>query len=135
LEPSTRAGRRFAKPAEGMEVVAAGKATGNEPVICATKQGRVLLSPVNEINYLSGPGKGVVLVKLDDKDDALVGFIVAKDKKQPLVLESSGGGERSITASDYKPTGRGGKGHEVLKRGTFVRAIPQPPEPPAPLEA
>ncbi len=134
-EPSTRAGRRFAKPAEGMEVVGLGKASGGEPVICATKQGRVLLSPVNDINYLSGAGKGVVLMKLDDKDDALVGFIVAKDKKQPLVLESSGGGERSITASDYKPTGRGGKGHEVLKRGTFVRAIPQPPEPPAPLEA
>jgi DNA gyrase subunit A len=134
-EPSTRAGRRFAKPAEGMEVVGANKASGGEPVICATKQGRVLLSPVSDINYLSGPGKGVVLVKLDDKDDALVGFIVAKDKKQALVLESSGGGERSVTAADYKPTGRGGKGHEVLKRGTFVRAIPQPPEPPAPLEA
>jgi DNA gyrase subunit A len=134
-EPSTRAGRRFARPAEGMEVVGANKATGSEPVICATKQGRVLLSPVSDINYLSGPGKGVVLVKLDDKDDALVGFIVAKDKKQALVLESSGGGERSVTASDYKPTGRGGKGHELLKRGTFVRAIPQPPEPPAPLEA
>jgi DNA gyrase subunit A len=134
-EPSTRAGRRFAKPAEGIEVVGADKASGGEPVICATKQGRVLLSPVSDINYLSGPGKGVVLVKLDDKDDALVGFIVAKDKKQALVLESSGGGERSVTASDYKPTGRGGKGHEVLKRGTFVRAIPQPPEPPAPLEA
>jgi DNA gyrase subunit A len=134
-EPSTRAGRRFAKPAEGMEVVGAAKATGNEPAICATKQGRVLLSPVNEINYLNGPGKGVVLVKLDDKDDAVVGFLVARDKKHALVLESSSGGERSVSASDYKPTGRGGKGHEVLKRGTFVRAVPQPPEAPAPLEA
>jgi DNA gyrase subunit A len=134
-EPSTRAGRRFARPAEGVEVVGTGKGTGNEPAICATKQGRVLISPVSEINYLSGPGKGVVLVKLDEKDDAVVGFIVAKDKKQALVLESSGGGERSVTASDYKPTGRGGKGHELLKRGTFVRAVPQPPEAPAPLEA
>jgi len=134
-EPSTRAGRRFAKPAEGVEVVGAGKATGAEPAICASKQGRVLLSPVNEINYLNGPGKGVVLIKLEEKDDAVVGFLVAKDKKQPLVLESSGGGERSVSAADYKPTGRGGKGHEVLKRGTFVRAIPQLPEPPAPLEA
>jgi len=133
-EPSTRAGRRFAKPADGAEVVGAAKATGNEPTICATKQGRVLISPVNEINYLSGPGKGVVLIKLDDKDDAVVGFLVAKDKKQALVLESSGGGERSVTAADYRPTGRGGKGHELLKRGTFVRAVPQPPEAPPPLE-
>jgi len=134
LEPSTRAGRRFAKPADGAEVVGAGKASGKEVTICATKQGRALLSPADEINYLSGPGKGVVLVKLDDKNDALVGFIVAKDKSQSLVLESSAGGERSVSPGDYKPTGRGGKGHEVLKRGTFVRAIPQAPAVPAPFD-
>jgi DNA gyrase subunit A len=134
LEPSTRAGRRYAKPADGSEVVGAGKAAGKEVAICATKQGRALISPAEEINYLSGPGKGVVLIKLDDKDDALVGFIVAKDKTQALTLESSGGGERSVSPGDYKPTGRGGKGHEILKRGTFVRAIPQPPTVPAPFE-
>lgn len=135
LETSTRAGRRYAKPADGAEVVGVGKASGKEVTICATKQGRALIAPADEINYLSGPGKGVVLIKLDDKDDALVGFIVAKDKTQSLTLESSGGGERSVSPGDYKPTGRGGKGHEILKRGTFVRAIPQPPTVPAPFEA
>jgi DNA gyrase subunit A len=135
VDPSTRAGRRYAKPSEGVEVVGTGKATGKEIAICATKQRRALLAPVEEINYLSGPGKGVVLIKLDEKDDAVVGFLIAKDKKQALVLESSGGGERSVSASEYKPTGRGGKGHEVLKRGAFVRAIPPTPEAPAPLEA
>jgi hypothetical protein len=40
-----------------------------------------------------------------------------------------------VSASEYKPTGRGGKGHEVLKRGTFVRAIPQPPIAPPPFES
>jgi DNA gyrase subunit A len=133
LEPSTRAGRRFAKPAEGVEVVGAGKASGKEIAICATKQRRALLAPVEDINYLSGPGKGVVLIKLDE-DDAVIGFMVAKDKQQALVLESSGGGERSVSAAEYKPTGRGGKGHEVMKRGQLVRAIPTPPEAPPPLE-
>ena len=133
LEPSTRAGRRYAKPAEGMEVVGAGKASGKEIAICATKQRRALLAPVNDINYLSGPGKGVVLIKLDE-DDAVIGFLVAKDKHQALLLESSGGGERAVSAAEYKPTGRGGKGHEVMKRGTLVRAIPTPPEAPPPLE-
>jgi DNA gyrase subunit A len=133
-EPSTRAGRRYAKPAEGVEVVGAGRASGKEIAICATKQRRALLAPVEDVNYLNGPGKGVVLIKLEG-DDQVVGFLVAKDNKQALVLESSGGGERRVSASEYKPTGRGGKGHEVLKRGTLVRAIPTPPEPPAPLEA
>ncbi|HEX2877502.1 MAG TPA: DNA topoisomerase (ATP-hydrolyzing) [Polyangiaceae bacterium] len=134
LEPSTRAGRRYAKPADGAEVVGVGKASGKELAICATKQGRALISPVDDINYLSGPGKGVVLVKLDDKDDALVGFLVTKDKNQALTLESSGGGERSVSPGDYKPTGRGGKGHEILKRGTFVRAIPGSPSVPPPFD-
>jgi DNA gyrase subunit A len=134
VEPSTRAGRRFAKPAEGAEVVGVGKGSGKEIAICATKQRRALLAPVDDINYLSGPGKGVVLIKLDD-DDAVVGFIVAKDKKQALVLESSAGGERTVSASEYKPTGRGGKGHEVMKRGQLVRAVPATPEPPPPFDS
>jgi DNA gyrase subunit A len=134
-EPSTRAGRRYAKPAEGMEVVGVGKSlTGKEIAICATKQRRALLAPVEDVNYLNGPGKGVVLIKLDD-DDQVVGFKVAKDKNDALVLESSGGGERKVSAAEYKATGRGGKGHEVLKRGNLVRAIPTPPEVPAPLES
>ncbi len=133
LEPSTRAGRRYARPAEGVEVVGAGKAMGKEIAICATKQRRALLSPVEDVNYLSGPGKGVVLIKLD-ADDAVVGFMVAKNKNEGLVLESSGGGERSVSAAEYKPTGRGGKGHEVMKRGSLVRAVPTPPVAPPPLE-
>jgi DNA gyrase subunit A len=133
LEPSTRSGRRFAKPAEGVEVVGAGKASGKETVICATKQRRALLAPVEDVNYLSGPGKGVVLIKLDD-DDQVVGFIVAKDDRDTLVLEGSMGGEQRVNTAKYKPTGRGGKGHEVMKRGSLVRAIPTPPEAPPPLE-
>jgi DNA gyrase subunit A len=132
-EPSTRAGRRFAKPAEGVEVVGAGKASGKEIAICATKQRRALLAPVEEVSYLSGPGKGVVLIKLDD-DDQVVGFIVAKSNKEGLLLESSGGGERRVSTAEYKPSGRGGKGHEVMKRGQLLRAIPTPPEAPPPLE-
>ncbi len=133
LEPSTRAGRRYARPSEGVEVVGAGKAAGKEIAICATKQRRALLAPVDDINYLSGPGKGVVLVKLDD-DDQVVGFIVAKDDRDTLVLEGSMGGEQRVNTAKYKPTGRGGKGHEVMKRGSLLRAIPTPPEAPPPLE-
>jgi DNA gyrase subunit A len=132
VEPSTRAGRRYAKPSEGVEVVGAGKASGKEIAICATKQRRALLAQVNDINYLSGPGKGVVLIKLDD-DDQVVGFIVARDDRDTLVLEGSMGGEQRVNTAKYKPTGRGGKGHEVMKRGSLVRAIPTPPEAPPPL--
>ena len=127
VEPSTRSGRRYAKPAEGAEVVGAAKASGKEIAICATQKRRALLAPVEEISYLSGPGKGVVLIKLDDQD-RVVGFIVARDDRDTLVLEGSQGGEQRVNTAKYKPTGRGGKGHEIIKRGSLVRAIPSLPE-------
>ena len=36
VEPSTRAGRRYARPADGVEVVGVAKITGDEIVIAAT---------------------------------------------------------------------------------------------------
>jgi DNA gyrase subunit A len=133
LEPSTRTGRRFARPAEGVEVLGVGKAKGKEIAICATRQRRALLSPVDEISYLSGPGKGVVLIKLED-DDQVIGFMVAKDDRDTLLLEGSMGGEQRVNNAKYEVSGRGGKGREIIKRGAIVRAIPSPPEAPPPLE-
>jgi len=131
-EPSTRAGRRFARPAEGTEVVGVGKANGKETAICATRQRRALLAPVDEISYLSGPGKGVVLIKLED-DDQVLGFTVARDDRDTLVVEGSMGGEQRINTAKYEVSGRGGKGREVMKRGSLVRVVPAPPEAPTPL--
>ncbi len=59
VEPSTRAGRRFARPAEGAEIVGVARVTGGEILIAATAQARGLLCKADEVNYLSGPGKGV----------------------------------------------------------------------------
>jgi DNA gyrase subunit A len=133
LEPSTRAGRRFAKPAEGAEVVGVGMASGKEIAIAASQKRRALLAPVGEISYLSGPGKGVVLIKLDD-DDKLIGFLVAKGGDRALVLESSLGGEQRVSPDKYEVGARGGKGREIMKRGTLVRALPPELAAPPPLE-
>ena len=63
VEPSTRAGRRYARPAEGAEIMGVARVTGEEIVIAATSEGRGLLCKIEEINFLSGPGKGVLLIK------------------------------------------------------------------------
>ena len=65
VEPSTRAGRRYARPAEGAEVVGVAAIDGSETMIVATQQARAVLCPVEEINYLAGPGRGVILIKID----------------------------------------------------------------------
>src|SRR5581483_6536002 len=71
VEPSTRAGRRYARPSEGAEIVGVARVTGKEILISATAEGRGLLCRVDEVNYLSGPGKGVILIKLGEDDRVL----------------------------------------------------------------
>ena len=77
VEPSTRAGRRYARPAEGAEVVGVATVDRRRDVIVATPQARAMLCPVDEINYLSGPGKGVILIKLAADDDRVLGFVAS----------------------------------------------------------
>jgi DNA gyrase subunit A len=131
VEPSTRAGRRFARPAEGAEIVGVERATGKEIVIAATADARGLLCRVDEVNYLAGPGRGVILIKLTGDDDRVLGFIASRGDRDLLTVETSRGAEQTISTAKYEVTGRGGKGRELLQRGRFIRVIwPLPELPP-----
>ena len=69
------AGRRFARPAGAAEIVGVELVRGGETLIAVTREARAMLCPVEEINFLSGPGKGVILIKMREKDDRVLGFI------------------------------------------------------------
>jgi DNA gyrase subunit A len=133
VEASTRAGRRFARPADGVEVVGVDKVTGSEIVIAATAEARGLLCRVDEINYLSGPGKGVILIKLDAGEDRVLGFVASRGDRDLLRVETTRGAEQTISTAKYEITGRGGKGRELLQRGQFARILPNEVENPEPL--
>jgi DNA gyrase subunit A len=132
VEPSTRAGRRYARPAGGAEVVGVVRITGDEVIIAATRDARAMLCRVDEVNYLSGPGKGVILIKLGS-DDRVLGFIASVGDRDLLRVETSRGGEQTISTTKYEVTGRGGRGRELLQRGQFTRVIPVEVEAPPPL--
>jgi DNA gyrase subunit A len=84
------------------------------------------------VNYLSGPGKGVILIKLTRGEDTVLGFIASTGERDLLRVETSRGGEQTISTAKYEVTGRGGKGRELLQRGQFTRVIPPEVENPAP---
>src|SRR5258706_6328878 len=132
VEPSTRAGRRFARPSKGSEIVGAARYTGTEILIAATAEGRGILSRAEEVNYLSGPGKGVLLIKLG-KEDKVLGFIASSGDRDFLTVETSRGAEQTISTAKYEITGRGGKGRELLQRGQFTRVLWPTPDAPEPL--
>ena len=133
VEPSTRAGRRYARPSEGVEVVGVARVTGDEIIIAATADARALLCRADEVNYLSGPGKGVILIKLTGEEDHVLGFIASSGDRDLLRVETSRGGEQTISTAKYEVTGRGGKGRELLQRGQFTRIVPNDIENPQPL--
>ena len=130
VEPSTRTGRRYARVPDGAEVIGVARVTGDETVIAVTRQAHAMLCTVGEINFLSGPGRGVILIKLQREDDRLLGFIASTGDRDLLTVETSRGAEQTVSTAKYDVTSRGGKGRERLQRGQFTRVVPVPPEAP-----
>jgi DNA gyrase subunit A len=130
VEPSTRTGRRFGRVKEGAEIVGVARITGGEVLIVATREARGLLAKAAEVNFLSGPGRGVILIKLAAKDDRVLGFIASTGDRDLLTVETSRGAEQTISTAKYEVTGRGGKGRELLQRGQFTKIVWPPPEAP-----
>jgi DNA gyrase subunit A len=133
VEPSTRAGRRFARAADGAEVVGVARVTGEEILIAATREARAILTKVDEVNFLSGPGRGVILIKLTSDADRVLGFIASSGDRDLLTVETSRGAEQTISTGKYEVSGRGGKGRELLQRGQFTKIVWPVPEAPQPL--
>ncbi len=132
VEPSTRAGRRYARPADGAEIVGVATLSGGEVLIAATADARGIICRADEVNFLSGPGKGVLLIKLGEEDRVL-GFIASTGDRDLLTVETSRGAEQTISTGKYEVTGRGGKGRELLQRGQFTRIVWPTPDAPGPL--
>ncbi len=132
-EPSTRSGRRYARAADGAEFVGVERLTGGEILIAATREARAILCKADEVNFLSGPGRGVILIKLSAESDRVLGFIASTGDRDLMTVETSRGAEQTISTTKYEITGRGGKGRELLQRGQFTRVITSIPEAPPPL--
>jgi DNA gyrase subunit A len=122
LEPSTRNGRRFARLLPGASIVSVVPVHGDEIAIVASEKARALLCKVEEIHYLEGIGRGLILIKLA-KGDRVLGFAATATKDEGLTVVTSRGAERSITPSEYGVTSRAGRGRELLKNGTLTAVV------------
>ncbi|MBO0698122.1 MAG: DNA topoisomerase 4 subunit A [Zavarzinella sp.] len=135
-EESTRAGRRYVRLNEGEKVVLA-KVLGQfkwtegkrhkvveESMFLVSEDGHVIHFPIEEVNVLSGAGRGVIGIKLGDGDKCIGGALVSS-RFTKMDVETSGGQVRELGGG--KPTvGRGGTGYQEVKRTQFVR-IKTPP--------
>ena len=85
----------------------------------------MILFPAAEVNLLSGPGRGVLGIKLGPKD-RVIGSAVSYRKSAGLRAYTTGGRKVDVTPRSYRVSSRGGKGVEVIKRGGLAR-VERPP--------
>ena len=123
-ELTTKAGRRFAKPSEGDEIIGVIACNDTDTVAVATRDGHVLHCKADEIAKLEGPGRGVTVLKTEE-DDLVIGFI-AGVKSDSFEIETDKSGKKfPIHADPKQAKSRGGRGHQLMKRVTF-HVIPKP---------
>ena len=121
-EPSTRLGRKFMKVKDGEEVVNIGylrSSLKSTLVAVASQRGRMLLCHAEEVSLLSGPGRGVTVIKLDSQD-RLVAFRLLEDKNDQMLLLKQDGSKLPVSSKKYQTVSRGGKGHPLIRRGSFT---------------
>ncbi len=125
-EPSTRTGRRYIRVTGDDEVIYLAPYVEGALIACASFKGRALICEAEEVSLLSGPGKGVMLIKLD-KNDYLIGAQLLINPDDSLTVEKESGAQISITSRKYNVVSRAGKGHVLMKRGSLKRAVSIPP--------
>ncbi len=132
-EASTKSGRRFARVKTGAELVGVYSITSDETILAITGNCRAMVCPSEDINYLSGAGRGVMLIKVA-KGDKLLGFKPSRGDRDLLVVETNRGAQKTISTTKYRTTSRGGKGNEIQKNGKISKIVEPPVESPAELK-
>ncbi len=131
LEPfrtaSTKAGRKYVRLADDDKVVMVAVPREEKTIYLASANGHVIHFKIDDVNVLSGVGKGVMGIKLAP-DDVCLGGALMGGRFDKCVLETSGGKTMEFGPNKYDVTSRGGKGFEAVKRASFVRVVPPPIE-------
>jgi DNA gyrase subunit A len=132
LSETTKSGRRIARVKEGDEIILVESATG-DTVTAATAAGKVLVFPAKELAELSGPGRGVILMRID-KGDHLIGAVCHRSEDKVVAIADDGT-ERHFHLPERAR--RAQKGRKAIKRMKPVelrlemRSTPESPESPA----
>ena len=121
-EPSTRSGRRFAKPKEGDEILAVMVVGESDGVICAASDGYVLGVAVAEIPVLAGAGKGAIVMDVTE-GERLVGSALVLSAVDRVTLETEKGKTREVRLSDVLGH-RANRGTAIAKRDRLTRIVP-----------
>ena len=132
--PRLEVDEKYARTSAGAgELIGVYSVEGTETILAISADCRAMVCPAEDINYLSGVGKGVMLIKLA-KTDRLLGFKPSKGDRDLLLVETNRGAQKTISTAKYRVTSRGGKGNEIQKNGKISKVVWSPVESPGELK-
>jgi len=117
LEETTRNGRKVTRLADDDEVVSVTPVNSGR-VVCVSAAGKMLAFPSEDVSELTGPGRGVILMRLDD-DDRMVGAVTTVPGRGVIVTNSDDN-DREVSLKEIPLGQRAGKGQRVIKRMTLT---------------
>ena len=114
-ELSTRAGRRFSRPAGGDELFAVLPVQERDRVAVITEESHTLTIKSSDVNELAGPGRGVTVIKVSG-DDRVIAALVTSSKNAAVSLETAKGRKLELSAFGHEAASRGSKGRQLVKK-------------------
>jgi DNA gyrase subunit A len=121
--PSTKAGRKYCRPADGDKVVWIELVRDATSIFVATKQARVTHFSIDEVPILSGAGKGVRGIKRSDPKDEVLGAAQMARPSDCLRVMTSSDKVLVFGQMKYELSTRGGKGIRAAQRSTFTSIV------------
>lgn len=101
---------------DGDSLIQARLTDGTKHLILAVKSGKAIRFPEKKVRYMGRTASGVKGITLKDKNDEVVGMVVAdpESKETTLLVVSERGYGKRTSIDDYRITNRGGKGVKTI---------------------
>ena len=114
-------GKKFITLRDRDELISVKKTTGENEILMASSNGRMVRFNENSIRIMGRSASGVRGINLDD--GYLVGMEIANDNQDVLIVTEKGYGKKT-PLQEYRLTNRGGKGVKTLhitdKNGSII---------------
>ena len=128
MKPSRKTGRIFIRLGDKDKLIGVWNGGGTEHLCLGSKSGSGLVFSIKGISLQkSGVARGVKAMHLEDNDYVL-GATLSTRATEGLHVVTNRGRREIIRPTKFKPSGRGGKGRQIIKRGNLKEALVQPVE-------
>ncbi|MEM6767553.1 MAG: DNA gyrase subunit A [Bacteroidota bacterium] len=105
---------------EGDELLEAKLTDGNSQIMLGVKSGNAIRFDEKDVRVMGRTASGVRGITLSNKEDEVVGMVIVPSDDRKLLVVSEQGYGKKTPISEYRVTGRGGKGVKTLNTSDKV---------------